>query len=603
MHISRIVIRNFHNFRHLDVTLRPGVTCLVGENNTGKTNLLRAIRLAIDANLSSQYRRLLEHDIHSGADLSKPLQVVVSLEFTDYKDSVNGTALMQGCEVSEDIARIHYRFRPRRDIIEDIEAEEMDGSGLSITEDYHFQITGGGEKDPATVSWNENLGQSLRFEHLQAFLVEALPALRDVGQSLRNSYESPLGRILNATDIGEEDKKALVKIMQQANASIESQSTFSETSDAIKKAFSAASGEAFGMGIKLGMADPSFASISRSLKVLLSNNRLEDFEVVRNGLGLNNILYISMLLEYFERRSASTRSAGQLLLIEEPEAHLHPQLQRVLYTTLASKPFQSILSTHSTHISSLAPFESFITLSDDAAKETKACNPILTAKLSEKEAGDLDRYLDATRSTLLYARKVLLVEGPAELFLIPVLVKKIMGIDLDRHGITVVPIYGTHFGSYAKLFGPDALPKKCVILCDGDMPPEELGDGMDEDEALVNFTIDVEENDFLQVYQCPVTFERALTLKGTLPMFLKAVEECEYPQSVTKIRDAIEALDEEEIDSDDEKKILDKMRQVVLAAAKRYSKARFAQIASKYVSEATEIPSYIEAAVDWLVEE
>jgi len=128
------------------------------------------------------------------------------------------------------------------------------------------------------------------------------------------------------------------------------------------------------MGIKLGMTDPSFASISRSLKVLLSNNRLEDFEVVRNGLGLNNILYISMLLEYFERRSASTQSAGQLLLIEEPEAHLHPQLQRVLYATLASKPFQSILSTHSTHISSLAPFESFITLSRNALQSSANLN-------------------------------------------------------------------------------------------------------------------------------------------------------------------------------------------------------------------------------------
>ena len=78
-------------------------------------------------------------------------------------------------------------------------------------------------------------------------------------------------------------------------------------------------------------------------------------------------------------------------------------------------------------------------------------------------------YLDATRSTLLFARKVILVEGPAELFLIPVLVKQVLGLDLDSLGITVVPIYGVHFDVYARLFGENMLPKKCAILADGDL--------------------------------------------------------------------------------------------------------------------------------------
>ena len=116
------------------------------------------------------------------------------------------------------------------------------------------------------------------------------------------------------------------------------------------------------MDVRLGMVDPSFASIARGLTVLFSNNALTDFDSTKNGLGLNNILYASMLMEFFRRRVSSNNSAGQLLLVEEPEAHLHPQLQRVLFGSIDREKFQAFLTTHSTHISSHAPLSSYITL-------------------------------------------------------------------------------------------------------------------------------------------------------------------------------------------------------------------------------------------------
>ena len=97
----------------------------------------------------------------------------------------------------------------------------------------------------------------------------------------------------------------------------------------------------------------------------------------------------------------------------------------------------------------------------------------------------LNGIYDATRSALLYARKVLLVEGPAEQFVIPGLVKAVMGIDLDEEGIAVVPIFGTHFASYAKLFGPGGIQKKCAILTDGDLMPSDANPDIpaEEDES------------------------------------------------------------------------------------------------------------------------
>ena len=600
MYISRIVIRNFRSFKLLDVQIQDGVTCVIGENNTGKTNLLHALRLAIDTNLSSSYRRLHHHDIHAGEDFSSPNQVLVSVEFKGYKEAINDTAIFGSCEVEEDVARIHYRFRPRREVRQDIENGDRSPVRLSLTEDYHFELTGGGEAEPATVAWNEDLGRSVRFEDLQHFHIEYLPALRDVKSSLRNSFESPLGRVLSVSDFEEEEKEALVNILREANSAIEGQPTIEAAGTAIRTAFAATSGDAHAMELKLGMAEPSFASISRSLQILLSNGAIADFEPGRNGLGLNNILYISMILEYFERRAAAARASGQLLLIEEPEAHLHPQLQRVLYTSLAAKPFQAILTTHSTHISSHAPLESYVTLTTDGQSCTSGCALKQAAGLTDPETADLNRFLEATRSTLLYARKVILVEGPSEMFLIPPLVKKIMGIDLDRHGISVVPIHGTHFQTYAKLFGPDVLKKKCAIITDGDGTLDDYEDGTLEDDAVA-----VEEyslNPYLNVFKCPVTFERAMTVEGTLPMFREALRECAYPEAIELFENGIFEIDLE-TDAAAKEELLEPLREKTLNSAKRCGKSRFAQIASKHANRATALPKYIQKAVEWIMED
>jgi putative ATP-dependent endonuclease of OLD family len=598
--VDRVVIRNFRSFELLDVRISELTTCIIGENNAGKSNFLQAVRICIDASLSSTYRSLIQSDIHSTVDISEPNQVLIGLEITDFAGKTNEEALVGAWQSQPGRARLIYRFRPKLPMRESLAAGEVAAGSLKLT-DYHWEIVGGG--DPATdlsaIEWNDDVGTSIRFSDLQSFLVVFLPALRDVETDLRQYRSSPLARLIDAMEIDETEREALLDILRAANQELSAAKSINAVAEAIDKSFKRVAGPAFSMDVALGLAEPSFAAVIRALRILLTNNAMENFDPSSNGLGLNNILYVSILIEYFNRRLEQKKSAGQIILFEEPEAHLHPQLQLALFKALSALPFQTILTTHSTHITAHAGLPSYVVLTQTGLPAVASCVPAVSAKLTPPQVSDLERYLDATKSSLLFARKVMLVEGPAELFLIPPLIKQIKKIDLEREGISVIPIYGVHFDVYAKLFADGALPKKCAIVTDGDLAPSDATPGLEgEDELPAPPDLSKLEADFVKVFSCKTTFERALVFEGTLEMFARAAEGVGAPKVAARLRAGLAALPSA---TDEQKQIiLNKMRESVLNTAKRFGKARFAQMAARHILHASVMPRYLADAVDWL---
>ena len=597
------MVQNFRNFRLFDCHLGPGVTCVIGENNSGKTNLLYAIRLVIDASLSSYRRRLLREDFAAGLDLTKPQQILVSIEFSDFKDQPNQEAWLLDCLVGDETARITYRFRPRRPVREALlEAAAAEGDLSLSLDDYHWEICGGGDVDPAAAEWNDDFGQSIRFEQLQqAYEVVTLDALRDARELLTMTRRSPLARLVTAEDIPEEERHGLVGILTDANSRIAESPSIQEIGAAIKDSLDRIAGDTFTMGVGLGMSFPSFDDITRGLTLLLSNDALSSFSPEQNGLGLNNVLYISLVLQYFEKRVQEAKTAGQILLIEEPEAHVHPQLQRILFNTLRDRGLQVLLTTHSTHISSHAPLSSTILLTNAATPAIASVSLHAQDFLSERQTQDLERYLDATRGTLLFARRVLLVEGPAELFLVPALVRQVLAADLDALGISVVPIFGVHFDAYTGLFGAGRLPKKCAVLADGDQTPSDADPTVTLPDLPEPPRPDLEalRNDHVQVFVCRTTFERELAHEGTLEMLARAAQEVGAPRVAARLRDLHQKIEAARAVTHREALVAE-AGEVILATAKRIGKARFAQVASKHVSVATWVPPYLREAIAWL---
>ncbi|MDH1503162.1 MULTISPECIES: ATP-dependent nuclease [Comamonas] len=524
------------------------------------------------------------------------------MELRGYAGNLNEEALAGAWQIANDRARLMYRFRPRSSLRERLASGDPTVGAL-VLDDYQWELVGGGDPgiDLATISWDEDVGQSIRFPDLQAFQVVFLPALRDVENDLRQPRLSPFVKLIEAIKISDEEKSSLVNALAVANDTISSSKTIKDIAIRIDKAYEEVAGPAFEMTITAGLAEPSFSSVVRALRLLLSDEFVIDVEPSSNGLGVNNILYIAILVEYFRIRLAREVSAGQLILFEEPEAHLHPQLQLSLYAALEQLPFQTILTTHSTHITAQAGLRNFIALTNQGTGTSHSSVPARAKAFCADDVADLERYLDATKSSLLFARKVMLVEGPAEMLLIPALVKKVLGRNLDREGVAVIPIYGVHFDVYAKLFSEEGLPKKCAIVADGDLSPSDaiwsaLGD---EEAPLEQLEIEALENEYVKVFRNATTFERAITMQGNLEMFALAAEQLGAARIARSLR-AADARLQKAPNLRARNAIGEEVRGKVLNTAKRYGKGRFAQVCARNVHQANALPKYIKDALDWL---
>ena len=449
MYLSRIQIKNFRNFHDLDVRLGQA-SVIVGENNVGKSNLVFALRLILDPRLSDSSRMLREEDFWTG--LNEPVQnkeiIEVAIEFQNFQKEQSVFAVLQPFCIPgpvADTARLTYRFRPITSIPEDRE--------LTI-DDYEFVVFGGIEEK-----------NRIGFEDRRWIPIEVLPALRDAESDLTAWRQSPLRPLVERLRLPDDTLRDVANEIDSATSLLLGESDVKQLTQDIQTRLSRMVGDVLRIAPSLGFAPTAPERLTRALRMY--GDGLNKRPVGELSLGVDNVLYLLLLAIELERKEAASERATTILAIEEPEAHLHPHLQRLVFRDFLRRDSPVLLTTHSPHITSVTPLRSIVLLRNDPDGDGSKGKSTLQTGLLDREVEDLERYLDATRAEVLFARGVILVEGPSELFVVPAVADDMKNA-LDEYGITVCSVHGTDFAPYAKLLGARGLDIPFVVLTDGD---------------------------------------------------------------------------------------------------------------------------------------
>ena len=449
MFLSRIQVKEFRNFHDFDVRLGPS-SVVVGENNVGKSNLVFALRLVLDPRVLDSSRMLREEDFWTGllAPLKNKRTIEVVIEFQDFENEPNLLAVLQSfCIPGQGLntARLTYRFRPKPSLPKDKEP---------TIEDYEFVVFGGLDEK-----------NRVDFDIRRWLPIEVLPALRDAESDLAAWRNSPLRPLVERLTVPDPVLYDVAGEIDRATSKLLAESDVKQLNQDIQTRLSQMVGGVLKIDPSLGFTPTLPERLIRSLRMFGDGSSQRP--VGELSLGVDNVLYLLLLAIELERKEAASERATTILAIEEPEAHLHPHLQRLVFRDFLRRKAPVLLTTHSPHIASVAPLRSIVLLRNDRVGEGSKGNSVWQAGLQDQEVDDLERYLDATRAEVLFARGVILVEGAAELFLVPAAAED-MGRPLDEYGVTVCSVHGTDFTPYAKLFGPQGLAIPFVVLTDGD---------------------------------------------------------------------------------------------------------------------------------------
>lgn len=469
VHLSRLKLWNFRKYGittprldlrqpALDLRFKPGLNLLVGENDSGKTAILDAIRIV----LLTQSREYI-----------KP---TVDDFFIPGTEEANRTNVLR-------IECCFEGFAPEEagPFLEWLGIENRDGTDAYFLRVWLVASRKGDEIDWEVRAGPDDVGMRLEGAARDLLRVTYLKPLRDSDAELSAGRNSRLAQILGSHSVfaGKTEDHDLVKIMEGANRQVEDYFRNDADGKHLLDELNAY------LTQFLHQRDANAAGITVSLNTLrdiLSKLDLH-LETVNAGLGSQNILFMAAELLLLKRENYS---GLRLALIEEVEAHLHPQAQLRVIDYLQNTNGQFIVTSHSPNLASKVKLDSIILVHEKSAYP-------MGRGFTQLSIGDydfLERFLDVTKANLFFAKGVLLVEGDAENILLPAMAE-MLGRPLHKYGVSIVNVGSTAFLRYSRIFlrkDPVELPPNIpvAVVTDLDVPQPDAATANAMQQALAD---------------------------------------------------------------------------------------------------------------------
>ncbi|MCK6208324.1 AAA family ATPase [Bacillus infantis] len=566
MYISHISIKNYRNFGNESFTTKlKKFTTIIGENNIGKTNLLESIGLILSQDITMFRKRMLQlDDINYKSRIKfkedvldttippeyvKFPEVEVQLTFQEM-DTIQLSVVGDWfSDNSMDKAKLTYLFRPangfnckewvekQREYIQKIKEENKELQEEKLLNSIEFPIK---KYQYLIYGGNDSTNRADPY-FLGMLKLELLDALRDAKRELiANGDYKLLYRVLNQNDESayKDIKGVLGNLDEKIKGNLQLKNIRKTLIEQLEKiSLYETSGS--------NNVDFHFSSLETGeiLKKLSLIYGQEPISIERNGLGRNNLLYISLILSRLAPDN-NIETCFRIVGIEEPEAHLHPHLQRHLASNIQSinekrEDLQIILTSHSTHITSSLNMDNMVVLFNESGKvkEHFILDGFENNKKGKVHRHYLEKYLDATKSSMFYARKIILVEGIAEEIIVPVLYQLFSKKAIESIGCNIVNVNGVAFKHFLEII-KNGYFIKCAVLTDGDVgkKTENRADNLKKEYEITNSPIKVEVN--------KETFEKELISanksskgKKILLNALKATRPINGPKYIAEIGD------------------------------------------------------------------
>ncbi|KAF5051700.1 AAA ATPase domain protein [anaerobic digester metagenome] len=510
MFIEKIIVKNFRIIGSAGITLNcnKGMNIILGENNSGKSAVIDALRLALSAGAYRKNLFIKTSDFHVNKYGEQADIININIFFNELTEEQASSFFMltNGTDLKKAELHIEYTLYMDKKRIAKVREDIKGGTAFNNV--------------PREIYDNINLLY--------------LAALRDAESDLKPSRNGQVANILYSVAKTSDDRDRIIKVFQKANEAVTSDNSIKSVESIINKNLLNMEKDELQEKVQISLVDPTFESVASLIRIDYVNSRLlrisvkdmlavlkeveltkedikdkkiacllpdkkhleiyldnilehkelkelykkllllvqnQNITINQNGLGYNNILHMATSLGDLQEKPIEEEIS--ILLVEEPEAHLHPQLLDLLFSFFKkankNSNIQLFITSHSPTLVAKADINSVHIL--NSKQDSNSIVSIKETALNDTEKLDLKRYLDVTKSQMFFARRVVFVEGISEAILFNEFAN-LLGKPFDKYSVEIVNINGVAFEPFAKLFQKNEdknyINIPCAIVSDND---------------------------------------------------------------------------------------------------------------------------------------